>query len=109
MLKPQRQRHSGAEFCVAGHVGLELRNVRKNYPFERSSRFPGIKPNSGHRDYSLLSCGGGETQLGPLAGRGQQPAMPVIGFLSFGWPITKMIAAFHKGLNGTGYVEGGFI
>src|SRR5262249_61157735 len=35
--------------CVAGHVGLELRSVRKNYPFEGSSRFPGIKPNSGHR------------------------------------------------------------
>src|SRR5262249_62297407 len=27
--------------CVAGHVGLELRNVGKNYPFERSRRFPG--------------------------------------------------------------------
>jgi hypothetical protein len=42
---------------VAGHVGLELRNVRKNYPFEGPSRFLGIKPNSGHRDYSRLSCG----------------------------------------------------
>jgi hypothetical protein len=39
--------------CVAGHVGLELRNVGKNYPFERSRRFPEIQPNSGHRDYSL--------------------------------------------------------
>jgi hypothetical protein len=54
--------------CVAGHVGLELRNVGKNYPFERSRRFPGILANSSHRDYSLLSCGGGETQLGPSAG-----------------------------------------
>src|SRR5262249_24518928 len=27
--------------CVAGHVGLELRNVGANYPFERSRRFPG--------------------------------------------------------------------
>jgi hypothetical protein len=43
------------------------RNVVANYPFERSHRFPGIKPNSGHRDYSPLSCGGGETQLGPSA------------------------------------------
>jgi len=53
--------------CVAGHVGLELRNVGKNYPFERSRRFPGILANSSHRDYSLLSCGGGDTQLGPSA------------------------------------------
>jgi hypothetical protein len=32
--------------CVGGHVGLELRNVGKNYPFERSRRFPGILANS---------------------------------------------------------------
>ena len=43
--------------CVAGHVGLELRNVGKNYPFEKLGRFPGDKPNRGHRDYSRLSCG----------------------------------------------------
>jgi hypothetical protein len=53
--------------CLAGHVRLELKNVGANYPFERSYRFRGIKPNSGHRDYSPLSCGGGETQLGPSA------------------------------------------
>jgi hypothetical protein len=28
--------------CVAGHIGLELRNVVANYPFERSHRFVGI-------------------------------------------------------------------
>jgi hypothetical protein len=39
-------------------VGLELRNVVANYPFERSHRFA-IKPNSGHRDHSCLSCGVG--------------------------------------------------
>src|SRR5262249_16754559 len=55
-------------YCLAGHVGLELRKVGKNYPFERSRRFPEIQPNSGPRDYSRLSCGGGETQLGPNAG-----------------------------------------
>ena len=50
--------------CVAGHVRLELRNVVANYPFERSHRFPEIQPNSGHGDYSRLSCGAGDTQLG---------------------------------------------
>jgi hypothetical protein len=34
--------------CVAGHVGLELRNVAANYPFEKSHRCAGIEPNSGH-------------------------------------------------------------
>src|SRR5438132_9626966 len=28
--------------CLAGHVGLEVRNVGANYPFESSHRFPGI-------------------------------------------------------------------
>ena len=56
---------AGRDDCVAGHVGLELRNVGKNYPFERSRRFPEILANSSHRDYSRLSCGGGTTQLGP--------------------------------------------
>jgi hypothetical protein len=37
--------------CVAGHEGLELRNVAANYLFERSYGFPGIQPNSGRRDY----------------------------------------------------------
>jgi hypothetical protein len=36
--------------CLAGHVGLELRNVVTNYPVESSIDFPGIKPNSGRRD-----------------------------------------------------------
>src|SRR6266545_5477718 len=53
--------------CVAGHEGLELRNVVAKYPLERSCEFPGIQPNSGHGDYSRLSCGAGETQLGPNA------------------------------------------
>jgi hypothetical protein len=49
--------------CVAEVVGLEPRNVGAKYPFERSHGFPGIQPNSGHRDYSRLSCGVGDTQL----------------------------------------------
>jgi putative tryptophan/tyrosine transport system substrate-binding protein len=44
----------------------------------------------------------------PLAVRAQQPAMPVIGFLHPGSPDSypHVIAAMHKGLRETGYVEG---
>jgi hypothetical protein len=42
----------------------DLRNVVTNYPFERSHRFAGIQPNSGHGDHSRLSCSAGDTQLG---------------------------------------------
>src|SRR5437660_11755514 len=49
---------------LAGHVRFELRNVVANYPFESSCGFQGSEPNSGHGDYSRLSCGVGDTQLG---------------------------------------------
>ena len=53
--------------CVAEHVRLELRNVDAMYPFITSHRFLGIQPNSGHRDYSRLSCDIAKTQLRPNA------------------------------------------
>jgi ABC-type uncharacterized transport system substrate-binding protein len=42
----------------------------------------------------------------PLAARAEQPGMPVIGFLYFGWPDTNVVGTFHKGLRETGYFEG---
>ena len=44
----------------------------------------------------------------PLAARAQQPAMPVIGFLSSRSPneSSGVVAAFHEGLQETGFSEG---
>jgi putative tryptophan/tyrosine transport system substrate-binding protein len=49
---------------------------------------------------------GGAAVAWPHSSRSQQPAMPVIGFLSDGRPSGPLMAAFRDGLAEAGYVEG---
>jgi putative tryptophan/tyrosine transport system substrate-binding protein len=44
----------------------------------------------------------------PMVARGQQPAMPVIGFLNSAspGPFALLLSAFHEGLKDGGYIEG---
>src|SRR5262249_12396645 len=92
-------------------IGFDLRSAAQQSPAVADVCYPlgrthGRDGAVKRREFITLL--GGAAAAWPLAVRGQQPTIPIVGYVHSDSPqtVAGLLAAFREGLSETGYVEG---
>src|SRR5262249_30113180 len=104
--KARRSSNSSTDQVPAGHQPQDSKGARPHSAGHVArARRRGDRMSNRRAVITLL---GGAVVTWPVAARAQQPAMPVIGFITGGslTALHQQVAGFREGIKETGYVEG---